>query len=193
MDQAAAARDPPPGLDWYSGASRSITALTNENGPVDWTDTSDARVRRHSLPTKPETLNGVASSSTVPFPSPADLNTSTSLGTGTGTVRPRQNREQSKLRNTLSIIGETGSSHSRDSTTTETPGSGATVDDDDTSTERGSDGGSAHEEEEAAPFPADDATVLLAKSSESEPPSPTATAAPGNTLDASSVPVPPWA
>jgi len=133
MDRTAAARDNTP-TEWYGTSQRSLAALVQEHGPVDW---GDARVRRHSLPTPTAITSSAVSSSTVPFPT-GDQVAESSLA-GSGTIRPRQ-KEQSKLRQALSVIGE-GSGHSRESTVDRA----ATVpipddDGDDTSTERGSEG-----------------------------------------------------
>jgi len=101
---------------------------------VDW---GDARVRRHSLPTPTAIASSAVSSSIVPFPT-GDQAAESSLA-GSGTIRPRQ-KEQSKLRQALSVIGE-GSGHSRESTVDRAANVPIPDDDgDDTLTERGSEG-----------------------------------------------------
>jgi len=137
MDRTAAAGDSTP-TEWYGTSQRSLAALGQEHGPVDW---GDARVRRHSLPTPTATASSAVSSSTVPFPT-GDQVAESSLA-GAGTIRPRQ-KEQSKLRQALSVIGE-GGGHSRESTVDRA----ANVpipdgDGDDASTERGSEGSIDH-------------------------------------------------
>lgn len=182
MDQTAAARNDLP-TDWYGSAHRSLTALGQEHGPVDWSDSHDARVRRHSLPT-PAILgssisppSSSASSSTVPFPSEILMSEASGSGSGSssGTLRPAHKREQSKLRQHLSVIGE-GSSHSRESTIGARSRDGNpessdhnnnTADDDDASTERGSDGGgNTNQKDETIP---DDTTIRLDPNSPSLP------------------------
>lgn len=138
MDRTAAARDSTP-TEWYGTSERSLAALGQEHGPVDW---GDARVRRHSLPTPTAIASSAVSSSTVPFPT-GDQVAESSL-TGSSSIRLRQ-KEQSKLRQALSVIGE-GSGHSRESTVDRAAnvpipdGEG----DDDASTERGSEGSINH-------------------------------------------------
>ncbi|KAF8322204.1 hypothetical protein DL93DRAFT_2072066 [Clavulina sp. PMI_390] len=120
MDQAAAARDNTP-TDWYSTTHRSLTALGQEHGPVDWSDSQDSRIRRHSLPTpspfastSPTTPSPIAPSSSIPFPTEPMMSEASSSSSG-ATLRIAPKRGQSKLRQHLSVIGE-GSAHSRDST-----------------------------------------------------------------------------
>lgn len=67
-----------------------------------------------------------------------------SEASSSGTIRPGHKREQSKLRQHLSVIGESSSGHSRESTST-AHGHSADApadadDDDDAATEKGSDG-----------------------------------------------------
>jgi hypothetical protein len=133
MDQTAAARDNAP-PDWYGTSQRGLAALGQEHSPVDWGDT---RVRRHSLPTSTVLASTSVSSSTVPFPT-SDQMAELSLS-GSNTIRPKH-KEQSKLRQALSVIGE-GSSHSRESTVDRAANVPIPDDDvDDGSTERGSEG-----------------------------------------------------
>lgn len=184
MDQTAAARNDL-STDWYGSAHRSLTALGQEHGPVDWSDAHDSRVRRHSLPT-PAVLgssisppsSSSASSSTVPFPSEVLMSEASGSGSGsssgTSTLRPAHKREQSKLRQHLSVIGE-GSSHSRESTIGARSRDGNAessdhnnnaADDDDALTERGSDGGNTNQKDETIP---DDTTIRLDPDSPSLP------------------------
>lgn len=162
MDQTAAARDSLP-TDWYGTNHRSLGTLGQEHGPVDWNDGHDGRVRRHSLPTSTvlASSSGTASSSTVPFPT----ETLMSEASGSGTLRPVHKREQSKLRQPLSVIGE-GSAHSRDSTIEAVPKTPGAPDEDDTATERGSDGGrdATNHTDDAN---SDDMTLRLGKDSPS--------------------------
>lgn len=158
MDQTAAACDNTP-TAWYGASPRGLTPLGQEHGPVDW---GDARVRRHSLPTPTALASSLASPSTVPFPT--DDNVAESSLLGSTTVRPKH-KEQSKLRQALSVIGE-GSSHSRESTVERAVNIPIPEDDvDDRSTERGSVGSNHRTDpDEATVHVGNGSTSILAPS-----------------------------
>ena len=112
--------------DWYSSSALPVAAYA---GAVDWADAGDARARRRSLPTDPQAALASTSTSAfaVPFPSVASTSTDPYLAsksdlTPNGTTSlAKKSPGKSKLRQTLSVIGEGStvlSSHSRDSTYT---------------------------------------------------------------------------
>lgn len=148
--------------DWYSS---SVLPVTSYAGAVDWTDVSDVRTRRHSLPTVPQGLASTshespASSFTLPFPSlpstSSDIASTSKVEAqtnGLSALAKKKSTGKSKLRQTLSVIGEGStvlSGHSRESTYTirgapdgdqenvEGGDGDAHDDDDDTTTERDS-------------------------------------------------------